>query len=98
MSGLKWRISPQSELPWKDIRAQYTVCGLRAVVIENDRSTYWWIGTIVRGPKLAEGTRPIGHFDDCLHDAEVALRRIVADRIADLRATRPNPHASEPQP
>lgn len=73
--------------------ALFEVCGLRVWVGDYDgdfskRSIRKGKG----GPILAEGNRWDGnHFFVCLRDAEAALRRIIAERIAELRARSPLP-------
>ncbi len=73
-------------------RARFEVCGLYAFVGDADGDWSWWtISKGRRGAKIAEGTvhgHDPYHFDAALQQAEAALRKIVADRIADLRAGR----------
>jgi hypothetical protein len=77
---LKWR--------YRDHRdgesASFTVCGLHAHVQDCDGDySEWSIRKGFRGPVVAKGTT--WDFFCALHDAEMALRGIVCDRIADLR-------------
>jgi len=79
-SKLKWRFTEH----WSGESAVFQVCGLWAYVkdYDGDRSG-WSIRKGRRGPVLAEGEDD--WFFQCLHDAEAALRKIIADRIAEIR-------------
>lgn len=83
-SQLAWRFTERRD---GEI-AEYSVGGLHVWVRDYDGDvTDWRIRKDARGPILAEGNRYDGrHFFEALRDAEQALRRIVAERIAELRA------------
>lgn len=67
--------------------ATYKVAGLWVWVGDYDGDcSEWRIRKGKGGPILAEGNRYDGnHFFACLHDAEAALRRIIVDRVLELR-------------
>ena len=73
--------------------ARFSVCGLHAYVRDCDGDgSFWYVRKGYRGPALAKGERAdINHFFGSLGDAEAALRRIIAERVAELRAARPSP-------
>lgn len=71
---------------WSGEKATYAVCGLFAYVKDCDGDfAFWNVRKGKGGPILAEGEPR--EFFQALHDAEAALRRIVSDRIAELRST-----------
>lgn len=75
--------------------ALFEVCGLRVWVHDLDGDfSEWSISKGKSGPVLAQGFSLEGnHFFACLREAEAALRRIITDRIAELRARSPLPAA-----
>ncbi|MEX7400968.1 hypothetical protein AB2C54_34030, partial [Pseudomonas aeruginosa] len=59
----------------------------------------WTIRKGKRGAVIAAGSRHDGnHFFECLRNAEAALRRIVAARIAELREAKAAPLTPPSQP
>lgn len=84
---LAWRFTERRD----GETAVFEVCGLRAFVQDCDGDQSWWtVRKGRRGPILAQGERSDGtHFFECLREAEGNLRRIIAERIAELRRLRP---------
>lgn len=86
MPSIAWR--------YKDHRdgesAEFTVCGLHVYVGDADGDWSWWTIRVGRlGRVIAEGEEfGIDHFDEALAKAEAALRKIVTDRIQELRERR----------
>lgn len=80
---LNWRWTEH----WSGEWGEFELCGLYAKVRDCDGDFTWWAVRKGRnGPTLAEGQRnDSNHFFGSLADAEAALRRIITDRITELR-------------
>lgn len=81
---LKWKFTERRD----GETAEFDIGGIRAYVQDCDGDfSYWTIRRGRRGPVLAQGeTHEGNHWGTCLQQAEAALRKIVTDRIAELRA------------
>ena len=71
--------------------ATFEVCGLHVSIQDMDGDgSVWNIRKGRRGATIASGSKCSGDdFVECAADAEAALRKIIADRIAELRAFAP---------
>ena len=93
---LKWRYKEH----WSGESASFDLGGIRAYVKDMDGdASYWTIRRGRHGPTIAEGENCTAyHWEVCLWEAEVSLRKIVADRIAELRSVSDeNRNGSDPE-
>lgn len=89
-TSLKWRF----EEHWSGEMARFDLGGLKVYVRDCDGDySFWNIRRGRKGHVLAEGeSYSPYHWETCLYEAEQALRKIVADRIAELRG---KPHSDQ---
>lgn len=80
---LNWRFKERRD----GETARFSICGLEVLVQDCDGdATVWTIRKGRGGPIVAQGEGHEGnHFFAGLREAEATLRRVIAERIAELR-------------